>query len=70
MSVSCQCCAMTGNGVCDRPIPRLGRPTVCLCVRTVFTITLYTYDEQEERRQNTKERKNEKNDNILSHLRI
>ena len=48
MSVSCECCVLSGRGLCDGPIPRPEesyRVWVCQWVWSGATITLYTYQE-------------------------
>ena len=32
MFVSCECCVLSGRGICDGPIPRPESPNDCVCV--------------------------------------
>jgi hypothetical protein len=64
MSVSCECCVLSGRGLCDGPIPRPEesyRLYVCVSVCVIecdqIKVTLYTYIE--EIRKIKKERKKE-----------
>jgi hypothetical protein len=58
ISVSFECCVLSGRGLCDGPIPR---PEECVCVWNWMwqsaKITLYTYNEEVEEVRLRKKRK-------------
>jgi hypothetical protein len=51
LAVSCECCVLSGRGLCDRPIPRKEESyrVVCVCVRVLLSsgaaVTFCTYSE-------------------------
>jgi hypothetical protein len=58
VSFSCECCVMSGRGLCDGPIPCPEESyhvcvcmCVCVCVSLSVTVPLYTYNEKVERSQ-------------------
>jgi hypothetical protein len=40
MSVSCECCVLSGRGLCDELVPRPGVLPTVVCLKTVWSWNL------------------------------